>query len=512
MGNKLKNAVMERFLGAESSVSQLAEVEGGEDALVLLQMIQETVIEIGEMIERRVSDSDAVILVLENLAEEIYETSRLERYKDERSRQKLVSQLKKARDMVVSALEGVYEILFLPYKASMWDALESVYLEAADCTDCNVRVMPVPYYHVTEDRTALEKEYEGTMFPDNIPITDYREYHLATELPDVIFIHNPYDDKNSVTSLPEQYFSSELKKYTDHLVYVPYKVCSGKVKEFYCVMPGVKNAWRVFVQSEQVREVYLKYYQPEKIVATGAPKIDKVVRNAVHKPQMPDTWSDAVWGRKVFLLNTHLNQIINQAENMLLALEEIISIFEKRKAGAVIWRPHPLSIETAKAKNPAILQYYQEIIKRFQMLNNAVYDETPDPQLAIALADAYIGDKSSLVTMFGVTGKPVFIREIELLGQSVVSCWEQQNVQKRLEEISVNRRLKSVYYERDISVEAYVDMVLDGVDILAEKRKPEFSRLAWNTQGDAGKQIWECVKSELNAVEENHGQCNYLHL
>ena len=70
------------------------------------------------------------------------------------------------------------------------------------------------------------ERYEGQEISKFVEITDYREYNLAERGPDVIFIHNPYDQYNSVTQLPKDYFSSELIKYTNHLVY--FQVCFGK--------------------------------------------------------------------------------------------------------------------------------------------------------------------------------------------------------------------------------------------------------------------------------------------
>lgn len=501
MSKRLRNNVKRLFNTVSEGVRQLAAVEQ-EEVLPVLQTMQEAVIAIGDMVERCVSDCDSAIALLTELAELIYELSLDGNYADCRKRSEVAQRCECAERKIAEILPSVYEILFIPYKASMWDALESVYLAAAESADCAVRVMPVPYYHVTEDRTDLEMEYEGAQFPTGIPITDYREYSIADMQPDVIFIHNPYDDKNHVTSLPERYFSSELKKYTDHLVYIPYKVCNGRVKDFYCVMPGVKNAWRVFVQSERVREVYLKYNQPEKIVTTGSPKIDKIIYNETHKPGMPDEWREALGGRKVFLLNTHLNYIINNADCMIRGLKQVIAAFENREKAAVLWRPHPLSIETAKAMNPDILQSYQQVMEAFKVLANGVYDETPDPHLAIALADAYIGDWSSLVTMFGVTGKPVFVRDVTLQEKRELKFRDIAASQEKLIEASKGRKLESAYYEDVICLEDYVDMILSGEDVLADRRKTEFADLVYNTQGNVGKHIWEYVKKELQSDKE----------
>ena len=38
------------------------------------------------------------------------------------------------------------EVVFLPYKASMWDSLESVWMAAKEDEDYIARVMPIPYF------------------------------------------------------------------------------------------------------------------------------------------------------------------------------------------------------------------------------------------------------------------------------------------------------------------------------------------------------------------------------
>lgn len=84
-------------------------------------------------------------------------------------------------------------------------------------------------------------------------------------------------------------------------MYVPYKVCSGDVKDIYCMTPGVQNAWRVFVQSERVRKTYIKYQNPDKIVVTGSPKIDAVIESIKNPPELPLAWKRALRGKKFFV-------------------------------------------------------------------------------------------------------------------------------------------------------------------------------------------------------------------
>ena len=59
---------------------------------------------------------------------------------------------------------------------------------------------------------------------------------------------------------------------------------------------------------------------------------------------------------------------------------------------------------------PEYLNTYKMLKQFFIDKNLGIYDDTPDMDKSIALCDAYIGDAgSSVISVFGVTGKPIFI-------------------------------------------------------------------------------------------------------
>ena len=53
------------------------------------------------------------------------------------------------------------EAVFLPYKASMWDSLESVWKAADEDPNCDVYVNLIPYYDNKPDGSFKEMYYEG---------------------------------------------------------------------------------------------------------------------------------------------------------------------------------------------------------------------------------------------------------------------------------------------------------------------------------------------------------------
>ena len=51
-------------------------------------------------------------------------------------------------------------------------------------------------------------------------------------------------------------------------------------------------------------------------------------------------------------------------------------------------------------------------VLQFQEGGWGIFDETPDPNLAMVVSDGYYGDMSSLVTTYRETGKPILLQDV----------------------------------------------------------------------------------------------------
>ena len=149
--------------------------------------------------------------------------------------------------------EVQYEVVFLPYSATMWDSMESIWMAAKEDPRCIPYVIPIPYYDKNNNGLLGQMHYDGELFPDYVPITPYLQYDLANRRPEIIYFHNPYDKFNKVTSVHPMYYSDQLKKCTDMLVYVPYFIVMDQLSEDFAILPGVRYADKVIVQSETGR-------------------------------------------------------------------------------------------------------------------------------------------------------------------------------------------------------------------------------------------------------------------
>ena len=338
--------------------------------------------------------------------------------------------------------------MFLPYKASMWDSLESIWKEADTDPACEAYVIPIPYFDKNPDGSFREEHYEGDQYPKNVPITRYDEYDLEAHHPDIIYIHNPYDECNHVTSVHPHFYARNLRNYTDKLVYIPYFVLEeidpgnqaviDGMKHF-CFMPGTIYAHQVIVQSEDMRQIYINEYMKaakemgllgehvdqkfleKKFLGTGSPKIDKVLNTKREDLEIPEEWlrimekPDGSW-KKVVFYNVGVSALLHDEYRMLEKMESVFNVCRRRKNEVtLLWRPHPLIQATIESMRPQLWEAYREIRDRYIAEGWGIYDDSADMDRAIVLSDAYYGvGSSSVVQVYQRTGKPVLIWDITI--------------------------------------------------------------------------------------------------
>ncbi len=404
---------------------------------------QEAAIQMGEAIERMEGTGTAAVAYLEKYCEKLYQVNmQLEEISAQKAYKSLESILVKAENEI-NHMSVRKEVVFLPYKVSMWDSMESVYLAAKEDENCDAYVVPIPYYDRKMDRSLGEMHYEGNEYPKNIEITDYRIYNVEERRPDVIYIHNPYDEFNNVTCVPEEFYSRHLKNYTDCLVYIPYFIL-GEIEpddqkridgmSHFCFVPGVIYAHKVIVQSEKMRQIYINEYikaaksvrlpidqnmLKHKILGIGSPKLDKMKNTKKEDLEIPEEWlrviekSDGTW-KKIVFYNTSINALLRHNGRMLKKIRNVFQYFKERQYKvALFWRPHPLIPSTIKSMRPELWAEYEKIERKYREEGWGIYDDSADLNRAIAISDAYYGDNSSVVNLYKKTGKPLMLQNVD---------------------------------------------------------------------------------------------------
>lgn len=396
-----------------------------EEFIQLLSDCQDTAIAIGEAMEELYGEGLKAVTGLENYCESLYQmTLVLEKQNQAKELSRtMTGQLVQIRRLVEEEVPDRLEAVFLPYKASMWDSLESIFRAADADPDCDAYVIPIPYYDRNPDGSFREEHYEGKLFPADVPIVSYDEYDFGSRMPDLIFIHNPYDAGNYVTSVHPYFYSKNLKNFTDKLVYVPYFVGDGEgIDENYSTPPAVLYADYIIAQTEKERADYIRHCSKrypgmqfeKKVLALGSPKLDKARSVNRDNVEIPTDWRKRIEGKKVILYNTSLNALLQNSGSYMGKLRDVFTLFRNREDVVLLWRPHPLMESTLLSMRPELYTEYMELKGWFLTESIGIYDDNADMYPAIGVSDAYYGDWSSLVRLYQETGKPIMIQDVEI--------------------------------------------------------------------------------------------------
>ena len=406
------------------------------------------------------------------------------------------------------------EIVFLCYKASMRDSLESIYFSAKNDGRCDVYYIPIPYYDKNPDGSPGNTHCEAAgYYGNNYELWDYSSYDIEKRHPDIIYIMNPYDEYNSVTSVYPDFYSGRIKDMCELLVYVPYTLHDDHGPSYVGGVPGVLFADKVIVQSENIRQSYIKsimksvgnapaFAVENKIVALGSPKVDKAILSCREDFKIPDSWQDIIRSKGenslIVLYNLSIASalLLTARVDPKMYLDKIKTVFNffKGRKNVVLWcRPHPLLMESFKSLRPELHTELESILFDYKNSNIGIYDDTSDSNRAIAFADLSYGDDSSLNFQFQVAGKPVLIQNIRNTMESIESREEL--------EASADKFLQGEFYNYYYMIEAennwelgrfnlagvikYFDVLNKHRTAVAKKYRLRYS----NGDGSAGENI-----------------------
>lgn len=430
----------------------------GQKFITLCGEMQSFVSSIFEYCEKILGEEHEILGLLKDLYEKLYYIS--QGNADMKEIQTLVRSIK---EMAINLKPDKIEVAFLCYKASMSDALESIYFAAKEDPSCDAYFIPIPYFDRNPDGSFSNVHFDGIgCYSDKYELTDWEKYDIEARRPDAIFIMNPYDDQNYVTSVHPNFYSSRLKELTDMLVYVEYGLpywiyrdhSQKEVLETFknaIIAPGYLNASYCISYSKELSEgnkLLLKTHYPnmekieEKYIALGSSKFDKIINTTRRDYTLSESWEKRIGNKKIILYNTSLAELLKsssqQSESMgeylvkdswyFKKLRSIINAFKNRNDVILWWRPHPLFESTLRSMRPSLFKEYMFIVEEFHKRNIGIFDDTEDLNRAIAFSDGMISDESSLLLLYTATGKPFYIPSItKALPYPVVDSGEDFN-------------------------------------------------------------------------------------
>lgn len=502
------------------------EIESAQD---LLTECQNAAVQIGTTIEVSEGEGFVTVHYLEEYCDALFQVYEnvSDNISDNRAYKFLNKKIAEVKSSIDYDIKVRLEVAFMPYKASMWDSMESVYVAASNDLNCDVFCIPIPYFDKNPDGTLGQMHYEGDIFPKGVKVTNWQEYNTQVRHPDIIFLQNPYDNNNLVTTVHPIYYTARLREHTDCLAYLEYGIPLWIFKTptpYDHIIPGWFNFDLFFTYSREYainQENAMKLVKPNiqtKFMPLGSPKFDKVINSKKRDFELPDKWREIICNRKVILFNTSLASMLKDTEHYIDRLCSILKIFRERKDITLWWRPHPLSIATMQSMRTELAEKYINIVESYKQEGWGIYDDSMDLHRAIVYTDAYYGDESSVVYLYCATGKPFTICG------NPHQCYnftkDQENFELTLEwRIKHMRDAKGgnleeynncmswyVFYE-DLDYEKFLELFLHYIvnekkyqlaDTYRKLQLKIFKDFVVNPDGTAGKKIYDyCKKTVL---------------
>lgn len=453
-----------------------------------LTQLQESAIEIGEAVEAQGEPDKALISCLEEYCEMLYGLSQAVGNPG-----KVISLAgacdRKLEEICRCTKQTPMEIkiAFFPYKYSMWDSLESIWKAALKDKRCECQIIPVPYYDKGEDGKLEEFHYEGDSFPEDIPILDYRNYNIGAENPDIVYIHNPYDEYNKITCIHPLFFMENLKKQGAVMVYIPYYLASGCDSKFENLESRYRSKGAVYsdyivLQSDKLKIAYeYSGIDSKKLLVTGSPKIDKICELKKRDNRGKEEWQQIIKGRRVLLFCSSINDLLTD-KNWIRYTNDVIDSILSDKSMALIWRPHPLLLQTLQIMKRDYTEEYWKIYEKVQKAENGILDENGDFGEAMMASDGMISDFSSMVLQYTFSEKPVLL----LRGSS----------KGRKREVFCD--YFSNYFVSDgTTVKDFIEMIKEGRDEKREERMRFAKASVVNADGTCGEKTHEAVIKKI---------------
>ena len=435
---RLKDQALDfcEMLGKVNQVLESISEEQVDSVLEVLEQCQEGAIRIGTQIEEQEGEGFITVKLLEEYCERLYKAGEalgegmlpdVEGLEDNRNR------------LLVSIREDIHvrrEILFLPYRADLWWTMEEAYEEMKADPLNHVVVMPLPFFDRDAIGNLTELHYDIDGYPDGLELTDYHDYDIRAKHPDMIYIQNAYDKYNYTSMLPPEYFTSKIKKYTEELIYIPpFRIGKFdpddkklyKTTLYFLKMPGVINADKVLLETEQMCELYRNVLTEFCGEDTRQIWEKKIQLNQMIKPKksdlqecIPDDWRNILFKsngelKKVVLFQNAVCSFYQNKDKALAKLEHVLqTFFDNREDVALIWRPHPSIAAFSSIFGYTMMEKYRGIIKKYREGAWGIFDDSDNPDLVINLADAYYGDPDPVMQRCRNMGKPVMILNMDV--------------------------------------------------------------------------------------------------
>jgi len=382
-----------------------------------LVAFQQIAIELGNLIESVMGEGFVTVGYIEQYCEYLYEIYEAVQTENEFSMESLMQAFTLLKESVKrDILDKKTVVLMLP-DISHWNRLSVVYEQLIQEDNTEVMVWPLERYYKDYDGRLIEKVDESFVFSKGINVVSDRSIEKLTLLhPDIIVTTDGYDQWNINISVNPIYYSENLIKCSEKLVYLcPYEMKDFSKEDerayhnmdYYVLCPGIVRADEIWVGSEVIRETYidkLTEFSGEIFKNAWRKSISVCSASNERKVQLKKVSTGdnvAIENRILYCVN--LGTLESEKQDPLAKIfENVCILLRKRNIELVVCTFPDIN------DNRDLSTRCDELVKLMKEMDICIYNYS---DIDVAEMDAFYGDGCSYVTDMLVINKPVMLQE-----------------------------------------------------------------------------------------------------
>ena len=341
-------------------------------------------------------------------------------------------------------------VALLPVRTAWWNTMKPLWeFYSSNSEEYEVHVLPIFYFDCDFDGNIGQKHDDHNKFAQNVPVEDCEKFDFVGIHPDIIVTQVPFDGYNTSFSVHEFFYSSNLKEYTDELIYVPcYDIEDPSEKEekaesaitTLVEQPAVICADRVVLQSDKQKEIYFnrlieltgedtRNYWEHKIITIREYCGDKELsdesaskENSVDIFENISNAADSEWekiveiakGRKIIIYYISISMLLKGKEKSIKKIKKSLDSFaeEQKKIIAVVV-PQEAIISQLEDIDSELWSQFIGLMTSIDNYHNCFYDSKGTSIEHMDNWDAFYGDPGFIPKECVRKGIPVMIQNVD---------------------------------------------------------------------------------------------------
>lgn len=309
------------------------------------------------------------------------------------------------------------KILFLIYNSSWWGCFDGLYQNLSKNPQNRCDVLPLLVYR--KDENGLPQENTGAFtdlskLPAYVICEEYENFDISAQEYDIIFMHDPYDDSNSSSTVNPFFYSENLKQFTKQLIYIPHYMYVDFVPEHLKYCPVYNHVDFIYISTESVSTLFPPMYE-SKLCFCELAMDSYLYKLSQSRDLILKEWKKLHGiekkkeNERILFYHTGFDELLN---GNFLVLEKTKKMFEylnKKSEICLVWHIEKAVEERLEELPRDVADAYLKLITWFLDESIGIYEINENLYELAVICDGYMGEKHPVMNYFAILEKTVIL-------------------------------------------------------------------------------------------------------